>query len=406
MGAICNSIGREIIDHLRRVGKWTTSFCTREIAVDEKVNHMAVLMPKIREWAGKATVQLLRSAYFLWPLAIGYIFVDWFGSPQWKEITDRDWVVVGLIYASYVLILAIWKIPVWQTRGLETRHSLVEVGQLQDSFRRTIAQVAGGAVLLVGLYFTWANLITVQQSQITERFTRAVEQLGSKDIAVRMGGVYGLERIARDSRVDHGQVIKILSAFVRSNAFRDSSKSTFAAAALDNKQSVSRNQIRLREDIQTALTVIGRRDSRHDEAPVDLRNTYLGGANLVSAELSEADLNKVDLRFSDLTQASLSHANLGNAILHRAKLNGANMSNVVLVGSDLSQANLSEANLQGALLENINVTGAIFWGAKLNGATFRDVDLSQAIGLSTSQLGVVRMERNVILPPEFKKESH
>src|SRR6516164_8690295 len=38
---------------------------------------------------------------------------------------------------------------------------------------------------------------------MTDRYTRAIEQLGSKELDVRIGGIYALERIARDSARDH-----------------------------------------------------------------------------------------------------------------------------------------------------------------------------------------------------------
>jgi len=43
------------------------------------------------------------------------------------------------------------------------------------------------------------TLETTREGQITERFTRAIDQLGHAHLDVRLGGIYGLERIARDS---------------------------------------------------------------------------------------------------------------------------------------------------------------------------------------------------------------
>ena len=45
----------------------------------------------------------------------------------------------------------------------------------------TTAQILGGTVLLIGVYFSWANLRTVQEGQITVRFTKAIDQLGATD---------------------------------------------------------------------------------------------------------------------------------------------------------------------------------------------------------------------------------
>src|SRR5262245_35597990 len=58
-----------------------------------------------------------------------------------------------------------------------------------------------------------------QQGQITERFTKAIEQLGDKErLMVRLGGIYALERIAKDSASDHWSVMEVLTAFVREQA--------------------------------------------------------------------------------------------------------------------------------------------------------------------------------------------
>src|SRR3954451_22491918 len=46
------------------------------------------------------------------------------------------------------------------------------------------------------------QLDLLNSAQLTERFSRAVEQLGSTTPAIRIGGIYALERVARDSLVD------------------------------------------------------------------------------------------------------------------------------------------------------------------------------------------------------------
>jgi hypothetical protein len=52
--------------------------------------------------------------------------------------------------------------------------------KLQNDARATLLQGLGGAVLLLGAYFTWRQLQIAHQQQITERFTRAIEQLDTK----------------------------------------------------------------------------------------------------------------------------------------------------------------------------------------------------------------------------------
>jgi hypothetical protein len=61
----------------------------------------------------------------------------------------------------------------------------------------TTAQILGGTALLSGLYFTWRTLHVNREGQITERFTRAIDQLGDQRLEIRLGGIYALERIAK-----------------------------------------------------------------------------------------------------------------------------------------------------------------------------------------------------------------
>src|SRR5262249_25548392 len=56
------------------------------------------------------------------------------------------------------------------------------------------------------------QLSIAQQGQVTDRFGRAVEQLGSAAMDVRLGGIYSLERLARDSPPDQPTIVKVLSS--------------------------------------------------------------------------------------------------------------------------------------------------------------------------------------------------
>jgi hypothetical protein len=80
-----------------------------------------------------------------------------------------------------------------------------------------VAQILGGTALLSGLYITWRTLQANRQGQITDRFTRAIDQLGKvedsqKLFEIRVGGIYALERIARESEEDYWPIMEILTA--------------------------------------------------------------------------------------------------------------------------------------------------------------------------------------------------
>ena len=85
----------------------------------------------------------------------------------------------------------------------------------QNAIYRSLIQILGGLFFVVTAYFSWRNIKAAEDKQITERFSRAVEQLGSDKIEVRLGGIYSLERIAMDSTKDHWTIMEILTSFVQ-----------------------------------------------------------------------------------------------------------------------------------------------------------------------------------------------
>ena len=165
----------------------------------------------------------------------------------------------------------------------------------------------------MGLYLGWLRVKAAQETvrvaeegQITERFTRAIEQLGQEgegNMAIRLGGIYALERIAKDSEKDHGPIMEVLTAYVREKAHTPGGGPEDGRE--EDREEDPEEYIRLpTTDIQAILTVIGRRETtgnnrRND--PLNLTSTQLagadlGGANLVGVRLDFADLRGADLR--------------------------------------------------------------------------------------------------------------
>jgi Pentapeptide repeats (8 copies) len=135
-----------------------------------------------------------------------------------------------------------------------------------------------------------------QQGQVTERFTRAIDQLGNAQLDVRLGGIYALERIARDSPADRATIGEVLTAFVRSHApWPPRLPGQYVAVAPIDE--VPELQVRA-PDVQASLTVLGRggftrpegQDGRLDLHDVDLRNADLYGAHLEGVDLGGAHL--------------------------------------------------------------------------------------------------------------------
>jgi uncharacterized protein YjbI with pentapeptide repeats len=216
------------------------------------------------------------------------------------------------------------------------------------------------------------------QGEIAHRYAEALRQLDSGQLEVRLGGIYALESLARESARDHPAAMRTLAAFIRE---RTRGPLPWPGAAAPERVTA--------RDVQAALAVIGRRDARHDRGRINLRRADLSrarltGANLAGARLSGANLTGTNLtganlRRARLSRADLTGANLTRARLSRARLTGARLSVVNLAGADLTRANLTDAHLN-----IVNLTGADLTGADLTGANLFHADLTGA-GLSRAR---------------------
>lgn len=280
--------------------------------------------------------------------------------------------------------------PWFETKGQEPKERSAEVGRN----RTAILALLAGLIAVTGAIFTGLSYGLNQSGQITERFTRAVDQLGNDKLNVRLGGIYALERIAHDSRDDHPQVMEVLTAYVREHAPWPQESTTAAegselltglieairalervakggetdstAAATAPTPRRGDNPVEIPgpwpqrhrlADVQAAMTVLGRRNAAHDVAPLDLANTDLRYLALNwgwgSGHGHEANLQGADLRRSNLNEARLAGANLQGAILYKTILSGAL---------------LPKANLQGAVFTLTKLDGAYLKGANLQAA--------------------------------------
>jgi hypothetical protein len=184
--------------------------------------------------------------------------------------------IAGLAIVVTVLVLALWKVPQWQTNPARIAPKQFEA---EDHARATLAQILGGAFLLAGLYFTWQRLEVAREGQITERFTRAIDQLGAvhddgkPKLEIRLGGIYALEQNARDSDRYYWPIMEILTAYIRKNS----------PIPMDSSEKPDYDKAEpIAADIQAVLTVLGRRPRTYlkgENQRLDLDGTNLRGAH-------------------------------------------------------------------------------------------------------------------------------
>lgn len=230
-----------------------------------------------------------------------------------------------------------------------------------------VASLLTALAAVAALWFTGQSLRATQdqiglteQGQLTDRFGKAVEQLGSDKVDVRLGGIYALERLSRDSSRDQPTIVDLLAAFVRTRA-----RPAFDCDFPD------RANVHPDSDVQAALTAIGRRDrTRPDAGKINLSHLCLSGVDLAEATLAYADLSFTTLEGANLSRVNLDNANLYHADLAETDLADASLNSVNLAQSSLCRTSLSRASLVKALVR----------GADLSNAKLDNADLSQATG--------------------------
>lgn len=332
----------------------------------------------------------------------------------------KQYPLISLLFIIAVVLIVV--LPHLQVSGI---NNVTEKVTQENQSRATLAQVLGGIAIGIGLYYTWRriniaeedlkvtqenlkvaqdnlkvtqenlevtqknaqdNLKVAQEGQITERFTRDVEQLGNDKLEIRLGGIYALERIANESYKDYWPIMEILTAYVRKNSrYEDrleihSSKVKSISMDIESNESTKKEDPQLKFiplDIQAIVTVIRRRKYQFNSGELnrlDLPMTYLHNANFVGAHLENASLWGSNLGSGLLWKANISQADLGNTNLKWADLREANLKEASLSGADLSGANLSEANLSEANLSRANLQKTNLQKAELRGARYLSLD--------------------------------
>jgi hypothetical protein len=276
----------------------------------------------------------------------------------------RTLTTVLIALAAAALIVAVVLAPGWIV-SIDLAGQAVSAAERLDAVngaRTTILQAVGGLVLTLGAYATWRRLRineeelrTDRDGQITERYSRAIEHLGSDSRDVRIGGIYALERVARNSAEDRDAIVAVLCAYIRGH-------SPWPPVDGEEEGEDPLRSLAIRaNDVQVALTALGRLVGPTGDPDVaiprtDLRYARLSRMNFGQARLSHANLRRARLHGTDLRGALMAEANLGLADAGQADLRGADLQRV-----DLRGANLKGARLDGAQLEGACADAATAW---------------------------------------------
>lgn len=179
----------------------------------------------------------------------------------------------------------LWLLPALLTRhpshGVTTAEHLKAANDTRAPLVTFLIAVGAAGTL----WFTGGTYRLSREGHVTDRYTKAVGQLGDSSSPVRIGGVYALERIGNDSPKDTTTIVYVLGAFIR------------------ERSRVTRERPeRPAEDVLAGLRVIGR----------------LLPKSSVLLDLRGVDLRNTDLSYIPASRVMLDGADLRDAVLPRA----------------------------------------------------------------------------------------
>jgi hypothetical protein len=271
--------------------------------------------------------------------------------------------VVALILLALILvILPAILVPMPSARALNgmSMHDQIELKdsrfRLRNDVRATLIQAAGGILLAIGAVTAWRQLRIGQgqlelnqrsvedqarlgkERQATEQFSRAVEQIGSTSLDVRIGGLYTLGRLLNDETIDVDEVSEILAAYLRNHAYwpeEESRKPMDEASLLPYSLLHQRSP-----DVQVAITVLGRR-KRHANFPY---TSLLTEVNLRGAVFADGDYQDISFIRANLQYCSFQRANFNGSRLGIADLRKSYFEDAKFLKANFQRCNLTGAN--------------------------------------------------------------
>jgi uncharacterized protein YjbI with pentapeptide repeats len=285
-----------------------------------------------------------------------------------------------------------------------------------------VAAVAALWLSINSLHATQGSYDLTRRGQISDRFNKAVAQLGDNSLDIRLGGVYALGTIALQSSDDTDTVRNVLAAFVRT---RSSKPSDARCAGPNSPQFTAPAED---EDVAAALTLLAdplplpyigvgedaplRRPSPAEfdanaawkHSPTNataLNRTCLWLAQLRGGRMSYFQFDGSDLREADMSQSDLRHVefsnstNIDGADFAYSDLSNANFPLVFRHGDCLApprypdQISFLATNLAQSNLRIAGLTGDIFVNADLSGAMLDDTSFADSIMEGTKFVGTI-----------------
>jgi len=303
---------------------------------------------------------------------------------------DTALLLLGVLVVSVAVtgaLLLVWRGPWWFDGAyLSAKDLRSGSAALVTGFRAAVVQLLAIFGAGIALIFTGINYRLARRGQVTDRFTKALERLGSEHQYVRYGGILALEQIIKDAPEQIEDAAEVLVAFVREHtpkspllhtqpSRRDQIVKARRAVQREGGQRPAPSTTPTRGTasvkpghvVHLALSVLSKHRTQHEVilGDVCLPKADLSWLCLRLVRFNDADLTGAYFWGSDLeaawfTRSNLTSACLSSTTLTRARFGFANLTNADLFQADLGSAYLLQADLTGANLEGANLASAQF----------------------------------------------
>jgi hypothetical protein len=268
----------------------------------------------------------------------------WFrGQTRARALRMYVWVVAALAL-GVVTWLVVWVLPVILTSEPAINDPAARHKAAADVRTNLVALLlVFGAIGT--LIYTGRSYRLNREGQVTDRYTKAIEQLAEpRRRTIRLGGIYALHRIALDSKRDHRTILSVLTAFIQEESVK------MIASGGDGRP--------VQSDVEAAASVIS-------QLPVRV--------GIMRANFSKCHLNRMVFVECNLNGAQFGEAYLRNALFYRVELtlasfNRAHLEGAVFQECNLDSASFADAHLMNSEISEGSVRAASLWGASVDGA--------------------------------------
>ena len=269
-------------------------------------------------------------------LAGGTVYI-WAHRNWLRRRSDGFWVtavILAIMVTSVVLAIFVIQRP-------EVKDWLIG-DESGSTTIRNIGLLIGGIIAIA--LAVWRSRVserqaaTAERGLLNERYQKGAEMLGSEVLAVRMGGVDALHRLAKEHPQEyHVEIMFLFCAFARNPTKEDEIVTERVVSNVHFSM--------LRSDVQYVISAFR---SRQD-SDIDLEKRYKFSPRLHYANLRGAIITNTDFRGASFMGANLSGAYFANTRLESINFTDANLSGTQFsnVGEDpvtgLTQEQLDKA---------------------------------------------------------------